>query len=76
MPAKTTRPFVSLELEREEALRLLRALAHAQSHVIDSALPAEWRAAQAEAEQYDRVRCRLLEEVARRDVGADLPDEN
>jgi len=73
---KTECPFVSLELDRDEALGLLRALAHAQDHVVDAALPAHWRAAQAEAERYDRMRCRLLEEVARRDVPEDLSDEN
>ncbi len=67
--------FVRLELDRDEALGLLRALAHAQSHVIDSAMPAEYRTAQAEADQYETVRNRLLEEVARRDVPAELPDE-
>ncbi len=69
-------PYLAFEMNRAEAKHLLRALLRAAAHAVHDAIPDERPAARQDADAYDALRDRLLDDVVRRDLELDLDDED
>ena len=70
-----TEPYLAFPIDRSEARHLLRALTRASASAAE-ALPDERDKARVDADAYDALRDRLLDDVVRRDIELDLDDED
>ena len=73
--AVPTEPFLSFPVDRSEARHLLRALNRAAAYAVRAATVDDRAKAKADADAYDDLRARLLDDVVRRDLELDLDDE-
>lgn len=69
-----TEPYLIFEMDRVEALHMLRALSRASVYAVHVAMSEERLKAREDAEAYDALRSRLLEAVARRDLELKVED--
>lgn len=70
------RPRFHLDLNRAEAEHVLRALCRAAAYAVRAALPDEREKARADADAYDELRDRLLDQVVAHDLRSGVLDED